>query len=193
MQVFLQYSVFSGLCAKCTKWQGRFSTSFRDLTLDISKVRDYNGHIKNEGGARDEAFCHGSDESVEPYRCCCVRTGVLLCLQSIRNPQHLPGRCHSGCVHFSLPDYEKASRTIGASMEKLQVDYLDMVLLHWSFANYYAAWRVLERFYLEGTIRAIGVSNFDSGRLIDLRQHRVPSRFMRKIICRLRLNEVSRQ
>ena len=98
MQVFLQYSVFSGLCAKCTKWQGRFSTSFRDLTLDISKVRDYNGHIKNEGGARDEAFCHGSDESVEPYRCCCVRTGLLLCLQSIRNPQHLPGRCH--CVHF---------------------------------------------------------------------------------------------
>ena len=106
MQVFLQYSVFSGLCAKCTKWQGRFSTSFRDLTLDISKVRDYNGHIKNEGGARDEAFCHGSDESVEPYRCCCVRTGLLLCLQSIRNPQHLPGRCHSGCVHFCLPDYE---------------------------------------------------------------------------------------
>lgn len=94
---------------------------------------------------------------------------------------------------INYTDYEKASRTIGASMEKLQVDYLDMVLLHWSFANYYAAWRVLERFYLEGTIRAIGVSNFDSGRLIDLRQHRVPSRFMRKIICRLRLSEVSRQ
>ena len=106
MQVFLQYSVFSGLCTNCTKSNWHFSTSFRDLTLDISKVRDYNGHIKNEGGARDEAFYHGSDESVEPYRCCCVRTGVLLCLQSIRNPQHLPGRCHSGCVHFSLPDYE---------------------------------------------------------------------------------------
>ena len=86
--------------------RGVFRHSFRDLTLDISKVRDYNGHIKNEGGARDEAFCHGSDESVEPYRCRCVRTGLLLCLQSIRNPQHLPGRCHSGCVHFSLPDYE---------------------------------------------------------------------------------------
>ena len=106
MQVFLQYSVFSRCCAKCTKSYWRFSTSFRDLTLDISKVRVYNGHIKNEGGARDEAFCNGSDESVEPYRCCCVRTGLLLCLQGIRNPQHLPGRCHSGCVHFSLPDYE---------------------------------------------------------------------------------------
>ena len=75
---------------------------------------------------------------------------------------------------------------------KLQVDYLDMVLLHWSFANYYAVWRCSGA-YLEGTIRAIGVSNFDSAALIDLRQHRVPSRFMRKIICRLRLNEVSRQ
>lgn len=85
---------------------GRFSASFGDLTLDISKVQVYNGHIKNEGGARDEAFCNDSDESVEPYRCCCVRTGLLLCLQGFRIPQHLPGRCHSGCVHFSLPDYE---------------------------------------------------------------------------------------
>ena len=102
MQVFLQYSVFSGPCAKCTKWKGRFSTSFRDLTLDISKVRVYNGHIKNEGGARDEAFCKKS-ESVEPYRCCCVRTGMFLRLQGIRIPRYRSGRCHSGCVHFYLP------------------------------------------------------------------------------------------
>lgn len=84
MQVFLQYSVFSGLCTNCTKSNWHFSTSFRDLTLDSSKVRDYNGHIKNEGGARDEALRNGSDESVEPYRCSCVRTGLFLRSQGIR-------------------------------------------------------------------------------------------------------------
>ena len=55
-----------------------------------------------------------------------------------------------------------------ASLEKLKTSYLDLVLLHWSFGNYYAAWRELERLYQEGTIRAIGVSNFDPDRLIDL-------------------------
>lgn len=49
MQVFLQYSVFSDLCTNCTKSNWHFSTSFRDLTLDSSKVRDYNGHIKTKG------------------------------------------------------------------------------------------------------------------------------------------------
>ena len=106
MQVFLQYSVFSGRCDNCTKRDRRFSTSFRDLTLDISKVRDYNGHIKNEGGARDEAFCNGSDESVEPYRCCCVRTGLFSCLPDLCRYPYLLGHCHLGCVHFCLPDSE---------------------------------------------------------------------------------------
>lgn len=65
-------------------------------------------------------------------------------------------------------DYEDATRIIENSLKKLRVDYLDMVLLHWPFANYYAAWRVLEQFYRAGTIRVIGVSNFGSDRLIDL-------------------------
>lgn len=53
-------------------------------------------------------------------------------------------------------------------MKKLGVDYLDMVLLHWPFGNVYAAWRVLEEFYKNGKIRAIGVSNMETDRLIDL-------------------------
>ena len=116
MQVFLQYSVFSGLCTNCTKSNWHFSTSFRDLTLDISKAQDYNGHIKNEGGARDEALRNGSDESVEPYRCSCVRTGLFLRSQGIRIPCYLLGRCHSGRVHFYLPAYEpyRTGRACGA-------------------------------------------------------------------------------
>ena len=49
-----------------------------------------------------------------------------------------------------------------------KTDYIDLLLLHWPFANYYAAWRVLEKLYAEGTIRAIGVSNFEPDQLLDL-------------------------
>lgn len=64
--------------------------------------------------------------------------------------------------------YEHARETVLQSLEKLQLDYLDLVLLHWPFGNYYAAWRQLEALYDEGKIRAIGISNFDPDRMIDL-------------------------
>lgn len=64
--------------------------------------------------------------------------------------------------------YENTRETVEASLNKLKTSYLDLVLLHWPFGNYYAAWRELEKMYHEGKIRAIGVSNFDPGRLIDL-------------------------
>lgn len=64
--------------------------------------------------------------------------------------------------------YENAGETVRASLKKLDTDYLDLVLLHWPFGNYYAAWRELEKLYDEGKIKAIGVSNFDPDRLIDI-------------------------
>lgn len=64
--------------------------------------------------------------------------------------------------------YENTRAAVEASMEKLKTNYFDLVLLHWPFGNYYAAWRELEKLYQEGKIRAIGVSNFDPDRLIDL-------------------------
>lgn len=64
--------------------------------------------------------------------------------------------------------YENTRATVEASLKKLQTDYLDLVLLHWPFGNYYAAWRELEKLHKEGKIRAIGVSNFAPDRLIDL-------------------------
>lgn len=64
--------------------------------------------------------------------------------------------------------YENARETVEASLKKLGTDYLDLVLLHWPFGNYYAAWRELEQLYREGTLRSIGVSNFEPDRLIDL-------------------------
>lgn len=64
--------------------------------------------------------------------------------------------------------YENARATVEASLKKLKTSYLDLVLLHWPFGNYYAAWRELEKLYQDRKIRAIGVSNFDPDRLIDL-------------------------
>lgn len=68
----------------------------------------------------------------------------------------------------NFKSYESTRNVVLSSMKKLQTDYLDLVLLHWPFGNYYAAWRALEEMHQEGTIHAIGVSNFDPDRLIDL-------------------------
>ena len=64
--------------------------------------------------------------------------------------------------------YESTREVVKTSLQKLQTGYLDLVLLHWPFGNYYAAWRELENLYREGIVRAIGVSNFAPDRLIDL-------------------------
>lgn len=68
----------------------------------------------------------------------------------------------------NFKSYENAERTVMQSLANLQTDYLDLLLLHWPFANYYAAWQSLEKLYADGRIRAIGVSNFEPDQLIDL-------------------------
>jgi 2,5-diketo-D-gluconate reductase A len=68
----------------------------------------------------------------------------------------------------NFKSYENAEQTITQSLTNLQTDYIDLLLLHWPFANYYAAWRVLEKLYTEGKIRSIGVSNFEPDQFLDL-------------------------
>ena len=68
----------------------------------------------------------------------------------------------------NFKSYENAEQTVMQSLANLQTDYIDLILLHWPFANYYAAWRVLEKLYAEGKVRAIGVSNFEPDQLLDL-------------------------
>ena len=68
----------------------------------------------------------------------------------------------------NFKSYENAEQTVMQSLTNLQTDYIDLLLLHWPFANYYAAWRILEKLYDEGKIRAIGVSNFEPDQLLDL-------------------------
>lgn len=64
--------------------------------------------------------------------------------------------------------YEKTLESIDESMKKLKVDYLDLVLLHQPFGDYYGSYRALEKLYKDGKIRAIGVSNFYPDRLSDI-------------------------
>ena len=68
----------------------------------------------------------------------------------------------------NFKSYENAEQTVMQSLANLQTDYIDLLLLHWPFANYYAAWRVLEKLYTKGKVHAIGVSNFEPDQLLDL-------------------------
>jgi 2,5-diketo-D-gluconate reductase A len=67
--------------------------------------------------------------------------------------------------------YESTKKAFAKSLEKLQVDYLDLYLIHQPFGDIYGSWRAMEELYREGKIRAIGVSNFKMDRLIDLMDH----------------------
>lgn len=67
--------------------------------------------------------------------------------------------------------YEKAKKAFEKSLNKLQLDYLDLYLIHQPFGDVYGSWRAMEELYHEGKIRAIGVSNFMPDRLIDLIIH----------------------
>lgn len=64
--------------------------------------------------------------------------------------------------------YEKTRQSVLASLEKMGLDYLDLMLLHQPFSDYYGSYRALEDLYKEGKLRAIGVSNFYPDRLSDL-------------------------
>ena len=63
--------------------------------------------------------------------------------------------------------YERAKASVLESMRKLQVDYLDLCLLHQPFSDAYGAYRALEKLYDEGKIHAIGISNFYTDRMVD--------------------------
>ncbi len=64
--------------------------------------------------------------------------------------------------------YEKCKESVMESLKKLKTDYIDLVLLHQPFSDYYGAYRALEDLYEEGKIKAIGVSNFYPDRLSDI-------------------------
>ena len=64
--------------------------------------------------------------------------------------------------------YDACRKSVEESLRKLGTDYIDLMLLHQPFSDYYGAWRALEDLYDEGKLRAIGISNFYPDRMVDI-------------------------
>lgn len=64
--------------------------------------------------------------------------------------------------------YKNTLKAFQRSLDKLQVEYLDLYLIHQPYGDYYGSWKALEKLYLEGKVKAIGVSNFSKERFVDL-------------------------
>lgn len=73
-------------------------------------------------------------------------------------------------VWMSNAGYEKAKASIEESLEKLQTDYIDLLLIHQPFGDYYGTYRAMEELCEQGVLRSIGVSNFGPDRFLDI-QH----------------------
>lgn len=73
-------------------------------------------------------------------------------------------------VWITNAGYENAKASIEESMKKLRTDYIDLLLIHQPFGDYYGTYRAMEEFYNAGKLRAIGVSNFGPDRFLDI-QH----------------------
>lgn len=74
-------------------------------------------------------------------------------------------------IWISNAGYERAKASINDSLQKLQTDYIDLLLIHQPFNDYYGTYRAMEEAYKNGKLRAIGVSNFYPDRFVDLAEH----------------------
>jgi 2,5-diketo-D-gluconate reductase A len=67
--------------------------------------------------------------------------------------------------------YESAKKAFEKSLKRLQLDYLDLYLIHQPYGDIYGSWRAMEELYRQGRVRAIGLSNFSPDRVMDLILH----------------------
>jgi len=74
-------------------------------------------------------------------------------------------------VWISNAGDERAARSIDESLRKLQTDYIDLLLIHQPFGDYYGTYRAMQEAYRAGKVRAIGLSNFYDARFLDLAEH----------------------
>ncbi len=74
-------------------------------------------------------------------------------------------------VWISNAGEERAMASINESLRKLRTDYIDLLLIHQAYGDYYGTYRTMEKALAAGKVRAIGVSNFQVGRFVDLALH----------------------
>ena len=74
-------------------------------------------------------------------------------------------------VWISNAGEDKAAKSIDESLRKLKTDYIDLLLIHQPFGDYYGTYRAMEKAYKEGKARAIGLSNFYDARFVDLAEN----------------------
>lgn len=74
-------------------------------------------------------------------------------------------------VWISSTGYEVTKKAFQDSLAKLQLDYLDLYLIHQPYGDVYGSWRAMEELQQAGKVRAIGISNFNADRFVDLAQH----------------------
>jgi 2,5-diketo-D-gluconate reductase A len=72
---------------------------------------------------------------------------------------------------ISDTSYENTKRAFGRSLHRLQLDYLDLYLIHQPYGDVFGSWRAMEELYRAGSIRAIGISNFHPDRVMDFIIH----------------------
>lgn len=74
-------------------------------------------------------------------------------------------------VWISNAGEAKAAKSIDESLRKLRTDYIDLLLIHQAYGDVYGSWRAMEKALSDGKVRAIGVSNFQAGKFVDLAMH----------------------
>jgi len=85
--------------------------------------------------------------------------------------------------------YEGTLRAFENSLKRLQLDYIDLYLIHQPFGDVYGEWRAMEELYQQGKIRAIGVSNFQPDRIMDLMIHNK----ITPAVCQIEVNPFQQQ
>lgn len=110
--------------------------------------------IKNEYRSIDTAQAYGNEEGVGQaiVKCGLPREELFITTK----------------IWISNAGYEKAKASIEESLKKLKTDYVDLLLIHQPFGDYYGTYRAMEEAYKAGKARAIGVSNFYPDRYIDI-------------------------
>ena len=124
------------------------------------------GFKKGPSGLLEDDYLIFDDAYIDQYR----NTGGFDIIGSGRTTVSYTHLFITTKIWISNAGYEKAKKSIDESLKKLKTDYIDLLLIHQPFGDYYGSYRAMEEAVEEGKVRAIGVSNFSPDRFIDL-QH----------------------